>query len=880
MALRYHPTVLVAVAVAATLVALAASSSPFVTTAVASEALRNKLDELTPLSTGLQIQFPGLAANVPPSVGRQLQASHARDAVIGKLAARLPHVGAPIYTAETAGNDLNIFEPAGDQAIRMLARPGAVAHVKKLSEVSGPGVWISNITAETAKLEAGDTFRLDSDSKHPLRYRVKGVYRALAQSPVTPYWTNFFEDAWPQTLDASPPTPYVFVSRPQLYRAAASQQGTDVQQRAELPVDPKGITLPQARDLDRRFTAVRDATRSAFGSKLGCIRTFGGGHSCTVQTSLSSAVALADQNVSAIQPVVTLLADIAAAIALGVAAAAGVFLVRRRSAESSLLYARGESPATFTGRTFVEVLLPTLAGGLLGFGLAYGLTSVFTPRGALSSATVWSGAAHAAVGVAIGALAAAGRRRLQLRAPLRHGHACAAVLGALPLVGGARSGGSGVSLRRPAKRRRALREWPDGLSSSDAGGVPLPAADRRGAGGAGSAPRPRTAAVAAAGARTRCGRVPRAAAAGCRARVARRAHGGLGRRVRCLVLRRRALELAHAHHDGEGLHRERQRRAGCDPADRARPDQVPYPVTKVQFANQGIFIDDESTPANLMAVDPSTLASTLHWQGDWGPNPAGLVRKLGAAPSRPLPVITTKDAAGMHTLLISEVPFPVRVVGTVNTFPGTEAGVPLVITPFNALASEGGAPPPARSARRAVHLPLGEGPSGFGCACPVGLGGTSLLRDDGRHVSARPGRRAGDAHLCLHAHRRDRVGRARADRVLLYLQARQRSQVIASAITRRMGLRQSTETLSLCLELAAILFFAAIVGGAVAIAAASPIVRHLDPLPLDPPAPIFVFPVLVVLIAAVGLALFTIVASAITSWLARRTDVSEAIRVV
>src|SRR6201999_2311252 len=48
--------------------------------------------------------------------------------------------------------------------------------------------------------------------------------------------------------------------------------------------------------------------------------------------------------------------------------------------------------------------------------------------------------------------------------------------------------------------------------------------------------------------------------------------------------------------------------------------------------------------------------------------------------------------------------------------------------------------------------------------------------------------------------------------VLLYLQARQRSQVIASALARRMGLSRATETLSLCLELAAILFFAALAG--------------------------------------------------------------------
>src|SRR5207245_474048 len=115
--------------------------------------------------------------------------------------------------------------------------------------------------------------------------------------------------------------------------------------------------------------------------------------------------------------------------------------------------------------------------------------------------------------------------------------------------------------------------------------------------------------------------------------------------------------------------------------------------------------------------------------------------------------------------------------------------------------------------------------------------------------------------------------------VLLYLQARQRGQVITSAIARRMGLTRGAETLSLCLELTAILLFAAVIGGAIAIAAAAPIVDHLAPLPIDPPPPVFTFPLLLVVGALVAVVAFAVAAGAATSWLARRKDVSEAIRV-
>lgn len=115
--------------------------------------------------------------------------------------------------------------------------------------------------------------------------------------------------------------------------------------------------------------------------------------------------------------------------------------------------------------------------------------------------------------------------------------------------------------------------------------------------------------------------------------------------------------------------------------------------------------------------------------------------------------------------------------------------------------------------------------------------------------------------------------------LLLYLQARQRSQVIASALGRRMGFGRLREALSLCLEVAGIVLFAALVGGTVAILAARPIVTHIDPLPDYAPSPIVVTPLTSILLTTVALILVAIAVGALTSWLARRTDFSEAIRV-
>src|SRR5207249_10405674 len=111
--------------------------------------------------------------------------------------------------------------------------------------------------------------------------------------------------------------------------------------------------------------------------------------------------------------------------------------------------------------------------------------------------------------------------------------------------------------------------------------------------------------------------------------------------------------------------------------------------------------------------------------------------------------------------------------------------------------------------------------------------------------------------------------------LLLYLQARQRSQVVASALAARMGFRRSAETFSLSVELAAIALFAAVLGGSVALLAANPIVAHVDPLPDDPPAPAPVIPLAAIVAALLGLLLVAFAAGAVTSWLSRRADTSE-----
>jgi putative ABC transport system permease protein len=114
--------------------------------------------------------------------------------------------------------------------------------------------------------------------------------------------------------------------------------------------------------------------------------------------------------------------------------------------------------------------------------------------------------------------------------------------------------------------------------------------------------------------------------------------------------------------------------------------------------------------------------------------------------------------------------------------------------------------------------------------------------------------------------------------LLLYLQARQRSQIVSSMLARRMALTRPAQIRSLWLEVVTLLALAAVVGGGIAIAGSAPIVSRIDPLPNDLPAPRLTIPTLEIALIVAGLLLFALAAAALTQWRADRADVSEALR--
>src|SRR5581483_3820356 len=262
---------------------------------------------------------------------------------------------------------------------------------------------------------------------------------------------------------------------------------------------------------------------------------------------------------------------------------------------------RGERAAAFAARTGVEVLAPALAGGAAGFAVALGATDAFAPAGSISAGTVWSAVAHAAVAVALlVACAALSFLRLYDTGVRGLGRARLVPWELAPL------GAAGFLLARIVS---------DGAVSHGSSHAPTLAVFAfpillAGAAGAGAR-------AVRAGLARDLGRPRRRGAPAYLA--LRRLAAARGLVVALAVVAAASLgAFAYVETLAASLHRTTIEKAymatGSDasaivPEAQPVPASFPYPVARVQFANQAASTPD-GTPVDVMVVDPAALART------------------------------------------------------------------------------------------------------------------------------------------------------------------------------------------------------------------------------------------------------------------------------
>jgi putative ABC transport system permease protein len=854
--LARHPAALLSVLAASFLVALAAMAAPLVRAGVESESLQGQLAAMSPLATGLEIRtFVGAGSAVP--------------AAAAALPRVLPLLAAPVVTDESSAIVAG-FDGSALELVPML-RTDALAHVERLTHGRGDGVWISSATAKVTQLRPGGILRLTQPELSGVRprvvsLRVAGIYRSLDQDLGNPYWQNFIQDIRSPNPDPSLPPSFVLMPKRAFLRFAGALSPV-VERRYEFAVNPTRLSLAAAKTLQRHFVAIQAALAdrgSGLSRSIGCRRR------CSSSSSLGSALAIAQNDVASVGPTISLLADCAILIALTAAVGAGVFLVRRRSGETQFLYVRGEAAVAFGARVAVEALLPTLAGAAVGVAAALVALREFAPTGTIDGGTISSAVWHATLGAAaaVAAVAAGATGAFPRRASMRRGRriggrlpwellplgAAAALLVVVLTGGGLVHDTSGGSYPRLAVFFVPV------LVAAGLAGLAARAArmaiGRRG----GNAP---TVVFLALRRLTAAGGLLVAAVVMAAASFGAFAYAS----TLSASLRAGVAEKAFIANGGDvqGL---------VNPTDRIlRP--FPFPAAIVELDSDDVRVGENRGAVTVIAGDPRLVARSLA-KGDARPQLLALAR---ASSNKVLPVVAVGRLPNLSALWDQGKRLPVTIVGRVRAFPGSTAGTPSVVVARAALD---------RAATRA------------GLADPL-PGATGVIWAKGDPVTIKqafaasklyPSYVTTNADLlsipAIAAATRtygffDWIGIAAAAlalaAVLLYLQARQRGQLIASALAHRMGLSRAGDAAALALEAAAITATAVCVGELAAELTARALVNHVDPLAQWSPSLALVVPwgwLVVTLVAATAAAALL---GAAAATMAARGDVAQELRV-
>jgi putative ABC transport system permease protein len=855
-ALARHPAALVSVMAASFLVALAATSAPVVRAGVESESLKGQLVAMSPLAAGLEIRTFVRAGSAVP-------------ATVADLPNVLPRLTAPVVTDQSSAIVVSPTESGLEVA--PMSRTDALNHVQRLTPGRGEGVWISSATANATQLRPGGVLRLTQaqlPGAHPrvVALRVAGIYRSLDQDLGNPYWQNFIQDIRPRNPDLPLRPSFVLMPRRSFVQFATALSPV-VQRRYEFAVDPTRLSLAQAKELQRRFLAIQAALAdrgSALSRSIGCRPR------CTSSSSLGSALTIAQNNVASIGPTISLLAGCAILIALTAAAGAGVFLVRRRSGETRFLYMRGEAALVFGTRVAVEAFLPTLTGASVGVITALLALREFAPTGTIDGGTVSSALWHAAFAAAasVAAVGAGAAVAYPRRTGMRRGRWIAGRLPweLLPLAAATAllldvltGGGLARDTSGGTHPRLAVFFVPV-LAAAGLAGLVARAERRvigRRGGGAPSAVFLALRRLAAAGGLLVAAVVMAAASFGAFAYA----------KTLSATLRAGVAEKAFIANGGDV-------QGVVDPSVRIlRP--FPFPAAIVAIDSNDVRLAENGAPVTVVAGDPRAVARALA-NDDARTQLAALA---SASSTKALPIIAVGDLPNLAAVWVQGKRLPVTIVGRVRAFPGSTAGMQSMVVARPALdraARRAGLTDPLPNATGAIWA------KGDPATIKRALAVSKLYPVFVTTIDDLLAIPSVDAATRTYGFF-DWIGIAAAvlalAAVVLYLQARQREQLIASALARRMGLGRAGDAAALALEAAVITATALCVGVLAAGLTARALVTHVDPLAQWSPSLALVIPwsrLIVTLVAATAVASLL---GAAASLVAGRGDVARELRV-
>jgi hypothetical protein len=873
--LRY-PGALVALVVGALLLALTITAYPLFVSASASRLVEEQVT--APLLTRYGAGITYIARDVLLSEGRPAPQYRSRDSLFRQMASENPVLGTPV--AAVLGPNISVApaeRPNRTRPGQLFAGTGAVEHVRILSGRPGAdGAWVPDAIARGLRAKPGDRIVIRTGGGGSAELEVAGTYRALHLEPRRGYWLPWDREIYgsPACTGCAGPPSLLLVPPEEVEDTLGALDVGMATFAWQAPVaEGRQLSLDDARDLESFVAGFRarisdDTTEvgRAFDCCGGGLEPFGPGQDTEFYSRIRLVISQVDERLGAIEGPGRLLQWAGIAVALAVLAGAGVFGLAARATETRLLVARGTGPAVAGVKAGLEAVVPTLVGAGIGLAAALLLVSAVGPEGPLAPAArtgaIWGSVLAFVLGVAAvgitAAIVAAGHHS--------RGHVHRSILARIPWeVGllalavaayrGLQTGGAVVGEGTSGRPGFWLLLFPVALI----GGLAIiagrlfrlafrnlrPPSERFG-------PSSYLAVQRIAGAPGLA--VLLFGAAGLCLGVFVQARTMVGSLEQTVEAKAQVFTGSDV-------------RAWVGP-DTNTPEDFPFPSTKVtRLARAGVFGGSVAS-FDLLAVDPDTLASAAYWNETFSDLAfTEIADQLKASGASSIPIaLAGPGPEDASTLEINERVMQVEVIARTTSFPGMYPHRPLVVVDFSVVCRpfEGTLCPTGDVDARHELWVKGDTEQAVAAVGTLPEGTYSIITAD--EVRDIPYIAAViDTFVVLNA-----LGLGTAVLViaamLLYLQARERSQLVAYGLSLRMGMTHGAHRRSLFLEVGSTLLAAFLLGVGVAILSVVLMIQFLDPLASIPPAPFLIFPAILTAASAVAL----VAVSWLGAWLADR----------
>jgi hypothetical protein len=875
--LRY-PGLFVSIAVGALLLALAASAYPLFISSSASELVAARIHDpaYTRWAVGMMYRNGALPL---PGPDRHGDIEPRVDAIFEGLVGSSPYLGDPLESALAPIRPISVAGEHERRDTRLFMGEQAADHVEILAGSATEGVLVPDLISDALGITPGERIVIGSPDDGTVTLPVGGIYRSLYKGGASGYWRPWNDALVLYCGNCAPPPQAVIVPMDRFADVARAIGLDHVAYAWQAPV-LHDLTLEEAEDAARIASRIsEDIDDRPLLDR--CFITF----FCNVSNGPVWGSAIDDVlrdvhgRLVAIDGPARLLRIAGMLVALVVVAGAGAFAMAARRVESNLLFARGARPRAVGGRSALEAVIPCAIGAALGLGIAFALVRWVGPGGALavspSEEAAWAAAAAGVVAVAAIAIVST----VSFLRQSEHHRSRLRLVGAFPwelvLIGLSllilqrlRSGGAVVVDRSLGTTAPSLLLFAFPIAFL-AGFVALVARAvvvvlRWARGRSGGWGTPAYLAVHRLAARSRLTLLLIAAAGLC-----------LGLFVQAQTVARSMRTTVDAK---AGVYVGSDVQARIDDVN-ATPQTFPLPVTRAVRRLQAGELRP-GVPFDLLAIDTETFASTAFWDPAFSSEPLQtLLDRISETSGGGLQVLmASAPNAFPDSITLDRQTLPIRIVGRANAFPGMTSLRPLVVVDAQHLLDAiGDAPDPLtvpgasdelwiRGTPRAARAALAE------LDYTPSLVLTADEVKDISYISA-----VIDTFLVMNG-----LGVLAALLVLaamlMYLQARQRAEIVSYGLSLRMGMRSSGHLVAIAMEVGAILVIAYVAGTVLAVVAARLTVPLLDPIQSIPPDPITVVPVVLVALAAPALLLVALAGGWLTERRARSADLGQVMR--